>query len=472
MGQEIPFRRFDAEDFAEFRRRLETETRLLAEWFAAGYFPGREPLGGFELEACLLDASGAPAPCNQELLEGVNEPLAVPELATFNVEFNSRAHPLRGDVFGRMAAELADLWQRCDRRAAELGLHLGMIGTLPTLEQCTLSLANMSPLNRYRALNEQIFLLRDGRPITLDIEGREALHLLHEDVMLESAATSFQIHLQVDPPQAASCYNLSKIVSAPMVALSANSPFLFGHDLWDETRIPLFEQAISVGASDLTKRVSFGIRYVYTSILENFEANLRRYPIILPLVMEEPPEKLAHLRLHNGTIWRWNRPLVDFDEAGMPHLRIEHRVVPAGPSVVDSIANASFYFGLVTGLMTECESPEAGLPFELARENFYAAARWGLRAEVTWFDGVRLSLKRLVLERLLAVARRGMLALGVDPQESEYWLGIIARRVASGRNGAAWQRAWVARHGRDFRGLMQAYLEGQESGRPVHEWPL
>lgn len=472
MGQEIPARRFDAEDFVEFRRRLEAETRLLTEWFAAGYFPDREALGGFELEACLLDASGAPAPRNQELLEGMNESLAVPELATFNVELNSRAYPLRGDVFKQMAAELTGLWRRCERRAAELRLRLGMIGTLPTLEQYALSLANMSPLNRYRALNEQIFLLRDGRPITLDIEGREALHLLHEDVMLESAATSFQIHLQVDPSQAARCYNLSKIVSAPMVALSANSPFLFGHDLWDETRIPLFEQAISVGASDLTKRVSFGIRYVYTSILENFEANLRRYPVILPLVMEEAPEKLAHLRLHNGTIWRWNRPLVDFDEAGQPHLRIEHRVVPAGPSIVDSIANAGFYFGLVTGLMKECESPEAGLPFELARENFYAAARCGLRAEVTWFDGVRLPLKRLVLERLLAVARRGMLALGVEPQESEYWLGIIARRVASGRTGSAWQRAWAARHGRDFQGLMQAYLECQESGRPVHEWPL
>ncbi len=472
MGQEIPSSRFTEADFTEFARRLEDETKLLAQWFEEGRFSQRESLAGMELEACLLQENGNPATENQVFMEGFDEPLVVPELATFNLELNSRARPLKGDVFSRMAQELENLWGQCNRRAAELGLRMAMIGVLPTLCQSALSLSNMSPLNRYRALNEQIFRLRNGQPIRLDIEGREALHLIHEDVMLESAATSFQIHLQADAKQAAALYNLSKIVSAPMVAVCANSPYLFGRDLWDETRIPLFEQSISVGGSDLTKRVSFGIRYVYESIMENFTANLLRYPVLLPLLMDEPSERLPHLRLHNGTIWRWNRPLIGFDEGGEPHLRIEHRVVPAGPSIADSIANAAFYFGLVTGLLEQEPQPTERLKFDRARGNFYAAARAGLSAEVAWFGSERVEMGRLVAERLLPVARIGLERLQVDAEEIDHWLGIIERRVAKRRTGAAWQRGWVARHGREFHGLMQEYLSHQESGRAVHDWPL
>ena len=472
MGQEIPSRRFSDEDFAEFGRRLEAETRVLARWFEEGVFERRGNLAGLELEACLLHPNGDPAPDNQRFMEGLDEPLVVPELATFNLELNSRVRALEGNVFARMALELTALWSRCNRRAAELDCRMGMIGILPTLQQSDLSLGNMSPLNRYRALNEQIFRLRRGEPIRLEMDGRESLRLDHEDVMLESAATSFQIHLQVDAPQAAALYNLSKMVSAPMVALSANSPFLFGHDLWDESRIPLFEQSISVGASDLTKRVSFGIRYVYESVMENFTANLLRYPVLLPLLMDEPVERLAHLRLHNGTIWRWNRPLIGFDQDGAPHLRIEHRVVPAGPSIVDSVANAAFYFGLVIGLLEREERPTERLKFHRSRNNFYAAARHGLAAELAWFDIEQVAVDRLVLERLLPVARAGLGRLQVDADEIEHWLGIIRQRVESRQTGAAWQRAWVARHGHDFHALMQDYLMHQESGKAVHQWPV
>ena len=472
MGQEIPSRRFSDEDFAEFGRRLEAETRVLAQWFEEGAFERRGNLAGLELEACLLQPNGDPAPDNQRFMEGLDEPLVVPELATFNLELNSRVRTLQGNVFARMALELTALWSRCNRRAAELDRRMGMIGVLPTIKQADLSLVNMSPLNRYRALNEQIFRLRKGEPIRLQIDGRESLHLDHEDVMLESAATSFQIHLQVDLNQAAALYNLSKMVSAPMVALSANSPLLFGRDLWDETRIPLFEQSISVGASDLTKRVSFGIRYVYESLMENFTANLLRYPVLLPLLMDEPVERLAHLRLHNGTIWRWNRPLIGFDRDGKPHLRIEHRVVPAGPSIVDSVANAAFYFGLVIGLLEREERPTERLKFHRARNNFYAAARNGLAAELAWFGIERVAADRLICEGLLPVARAGLGRLQVDADEIEHWLGIIRQRVKTRQTGAAWQRAWVARHGPDFHALMQDYLMHQESGKAVHQWPV
>ncbi|MCU7936084.1 MAG: glutamate--cysteine ligase [Candidatus Thiodiazotropha sp. (ex Dulcina madagascariensis)] len=472
MGQEINSREFTAQDFAEFQRRLAAETRLLESWFKEGVFVSNGAIGGMELEACLLDQQGDPAPLNQALLEGLEEPLVVPELATFNVEINSTARPLRGDVLEKMSGELQGVWQRCNRLAGALGARMGMIGILPSLRQQALSLQNMSPLNRYQALNDQVFRLRRGRPVELHIDGRESLDLCHDDVMLESAATSFQIHLQVDGERAATLYNLSKMVSAPMVAISANSPFLFGHDLWDETRIPLFEQAISVGASDLTKRVSFGIRYLYDSMMENFQANLQRYPVLLPLLMDEPIESLAHLRLHNGTIWRWNRPLIGFDENGAPHLRIEHRVVPAGPSVTDCIANAAFYFGLLTGLAAIHQRPELQMGFIRARSNFYKAARFGLKAELYWFGWESVRADRLIREQLLPVARQGLRLLEIDPASIDHWLGIIEQRALRCINGAIWQRHWVDRHGRDPQTLMAAYLERQESGRPVHEWSL
>ncbi|PVV23700.1 MAG: glutamate--cysteine ligase [gamma proteobacterium symbiont of Ctena orbiculata] len=473
MGQEIETCEFSAHDFAEFQRRLGRETQLLAEWFEEGVFASDGAIGGYELEACLLDRDANPAPLNQPLLERLDESLVVPELATFNVEINSTARALQGDVFERMAEELQSIWDKSNRAAQPLGARMGMIGIMPSLQQQqALTLHNMSPLNRYQALNDQVFKLRHGKPLTVQIEGRETLNIEHDDVMLESAATSFQIHLQADAKRAALLYNLSKIASAPMVAVSANSPYLFGHDLWDETRIPLFEQSISVGASDLTKRVSFGIRYLYASMMENFEANYQRYPVLLPLLMDEPVEKLAHLRLHNGTIWRWNRPLIGFDDNGRPHLRIEHRVVPAGPSVIDAIANAAFYFGLVTGLAERYATPETEMGFIRARSNFYNAARMGLKAELFWFDWNTCPAETLIREQLLGVAGDGLRHLGIDAASIDYWLGIIEQRVVRGINGATWQRQWVARHGPHFQRLMEAYLEQQESGKPVHEWLL
>jgi hypothetical protein len=472
MGQEIEASSFSPAAFATFQARLREETALLGRWFRDGAFSDQPSRGGFELEAWLVDRCVRPAPINQLYLERLHNPLVVPELSTYNVELNGTPVALEGDALSRLAAELETTWVDCGRVAEELDGRILMIGTLPTLRPGQLTLRYMTPLQRYRALNRQILRLRAGCPIEVHIRGRERLDLRHADVMLESAATSFQIHLEVTAPQAARVYNASKILSAPMVAVTANSPYLFGRDLWAETRIPLFEQSVAVGVSDLTKRVSFGIRYAQDSILECYEANLARYPVLLPQVMDEPVERMAHLRLHNGTIWRWNRPLVGFDEDGRPHLRIEHRVVPSGPSLVDCIANTAFYFGAVQALAERTDPPERHLGFEQARSNFYAAARQGLAGQIVWLDRRRWPLPALLLEELLPLARGGLEALGIDADEIATWLGVIEGRVRSGRTGAAWQRAWVARHGPDMEGLVQAYLERQGEGSPVHEWTL
>jgi hypothetical protein len=256
------------------------------------------------------------------------------------------------------------------------------------------------------------------------------------------------------------------------VAIGCNSPFLFGRDLWAETRIPLFEQAVSVGGGILDERVSFGFRYVERSMMETFEANLARYPVLMPHLMDTPPEQLAHLRLHNGTIWRWNRPLIGFEPDGRPHLRIEHRVLPSGPSVPDCIANAALYFGAVAELLGSEVVAEARIPFLDARNGFYACAREGLGAEIRWLDGGSHRVSAILALDLIPRARRGLEGLGIDRGEIDHWLGILERRLEAKRTGAGWQRAWVAHHGADMPGLVAAYLDRQRSGRPVHEWDV
>ena len=472
MGQEIAGTHFTHQDFVEFAARLREETALLEDWLDCDRFETSEPTAGFELEACLVDPQMEPAPRVESLLAVLNDPLVVAELATFNAEINGSPMPLTGDCLSRLATELSETLQRCDRVAQTLGTRLLAIGILPTVRPQHLGLCAMTPRRRYRALNEQIFALRHDRPLRLEIAGRDRLALEWHDVMLEAAATSFQIHLKVTPGEAARVYNASKLISGPMVAITANSPYLFGHDLWDETRIPLFEQAVSPGGPILQERVSFGFRYAERSIMETFRANLDRYPVLLPHLMAEEPQALAHLRLHNGTIWRWNRPLIGFDAARRAHLRIEHRVVPAGPTVSDMIANAALYLGAVRDLADQPEPPESRIPFLHTRAAFYACAREGLDAEIQWLDGAILPVTGILREDLLPRARRGLQAAGIDPPEIAHWLGIIERRLDTGRTGARWQRAWVARHGPDMAGLTCAYLEQQGSGRPVHEWTL
>jgi hypothetical protein len=472
MGQEIASSQFKKRDFAEFGVRLRAETELLGKWFSEGRVFIEGDVGGFELEAWLVDNEYLPAPINEAYLEQLSSPLVVPELATFNVELNTPEQALHGAVLEHMHLALAQIWDECQRGAAPFNARLVMIGVLPTVNQRDLNLERMSRRVRYRALNEQVLRLRNGHPLALDIEGRERLRMVHHDVMLESAATSFQIHLQVSRHNAKRFFNAALLISAPMVAACANSPFLFGYDLWDETRIPLFEQAVAVASRrhDSPPRVTFGSGYVQDSLFEYFVENLTRFPMLLPMCMEEALTQLSHLRLHNGTIWRWNRPLIGLGPNGEPHLRIEHRVVSAGPSVVDCIANAALFFGLVYTLGTLPQPPETQLPFEIARDNFYAAARNGLRAELIWLNGRRVRVRELLLEQLLPMARHGLESLDLDPEDIDRYLGIMEVRVRKESNGTSWQRAFVARHGRDMATLTAAYLAHQQSGLPVHEW--
>jgi len=470
MGQEIQDVHFTEQAFAEFRRRLQAETTLLNTWEQEGRMRDAPFRLGYELEGWLIDGEGMPAPRNQEFLARVDDSQVVPELARFNFEINDEPMDFAPGMFDRIHASLKQRWGRCEEAARALDMQALSIGILPTVGRQHMHLGNISAMSRYSALNEQVFRMREGRPIDLLIEGAETLHHLHDDVMLESATTSLQIHFQVGSEQAAHAFNSAKIISAATVAVGANSPFFLQHRLWEETRIPAFEQAVAVGASDYSRRVTFGVRYAERSLMECFIANLERYPVLLPDLMDNPVEELAHLRLHNGTVWRWNRPLVGFDEQGRPHYRIEHRVMAAGTSAVDVVADTALFVGLMLWLLQDPGGIEQELPFETARRNFYAAAKHGLAARVRWRDGHAGALERLLLDLLLPKAREGLEQAGIPRQEAQHWIGIIEQRVASRQTGSAWQRQWVDRNGPDWQGLVLAYAREQAIGRPVHEW--
>jgi hypothetical protein len=489
MGQEIASLQFSPADFAQFALHLQQETDLLAAWLAGDPllaaecepFAAGSLVGGFELEAWLITPKGDPFPINQPYLAQVDHPLVVPELAQFNVEINGQPQRLNGSALQSFAQDLSQTWGHCCKVAEQMAAKLVMIGILPTVRQDQLTLEMISPRRRYVALNQQILNLHrsqhsDQHPdgiLGLDIQGLGPDHLCirHPDIMLEAATTSFQIHLQVPPARAARFFNASLLVAAPLVALSANSPFLLGQDLWAETRIPLFEQALD-GPPPLAPshhpRVTFGQGYVQGSLIELFWENLHRYPVVLPQRLGSPLSELAHLRLHNGTIWRWNRPLIGFEP--VPHVRIEQRVVAAGPTIPDMIANAAFYFGLIQILASQPDPPEAALSFGQCRANFYGAAQSGLEAVVTWLQGGQRSLRDLILTDLLPLAAEGLTQLDLDPQAIQTSLQILRERVTSGQNGATWQRRYVARHGKDMQQLTCAYWERQQQGIPVHEW--
>jgi gamma-glutamyl:cysteine ligase YbdK (ATP-grasp superfamily) len=475
VGEEIASARFSAQDQRRFAEALREETATLRAAFAAGTLSEGPPSAGLELEAWLIDASGRPAPINEPFLQGLDEPLASPELARFNFELNVHPQALRADALAALEAELEGLLRRSTQVARGLGARVGLIGILPTLRPDDLGLGTMSDMNRYRALNEQVLAMRAGAPLRLEIVGRETLRSEHGDVMLESATTSFQIHLKAPASTAHHAYNAAIAASAPMVAASANAPFLFGHDLWEETRIPVFEQAVEVGghadaAQGPLHRVSFGSGYARASIMECFEENLDHYPVLLPTCFEDSTD-YPHLRLHNGTIWRWNRPLIGFEADGTAHVRIEHRVVPAGPTLADALANAALFFGLCTDLAVQGAQAGPPLSFAEARDNFYQAARHGLRATLSW-DGARRGVRELLLAELLPRAAAGLATLGIEPGDARRHLGVLRGRIESEQTGAAWQRAWVEAHGRDWPGLTQRYLDLQETGQPVHEWAV
>ena len=482
MGQDIAADHFTDADFAEFSRLLRAETAIVRRWARQGKFADEPIRIGSELECCLADRAFLATPRNDDFLCILNSPDTDAEMARFNVEFNAPPFSLAGNPFTLLREHFENMLTRASRTAQKIDAHLVAIGVLPTLSPADFSLAMMTDKPRYHALLSQVAAVARS-PIAIRIPEGESLTISTENVLLEAATTSFQIHLQVAEPHSAASYNAAQALCAPMVALAANSPFFFGRRLWMETRVPVFEQSLfqrfgGKKMSDQRRMDSFfGVKYVRRSITEIFSRNLRQHPVLLPFVQKSAREDLAHLALHNGTIWRWNRPVVGFEADGRPSLRIEHRVPPSGPSIADCVANAAAFVGATLSLTEDfaARAAESILPFETLRQNFYICARDGINAELTWLDGKKVSVRELFVRELIPRAEKALLQNGVARDDVAEYLEIIRERAMLGRNGASWQASFVDKHGGGAAGMAamtRRYWELQREGKPAHLWEV
>ncbi|TVP77916.1 MAG: CBS domain-containing protein [Gemmatimonadales bacterium] len=445
---------------------------------------------GAEQELFLVGPGWRPAPLGQEVLARLGDGPFTPELALFNLEVNLPPEPLTGNAFSRMEEALEGYLDQVREAAEAEGAKVVLSGTLPTLMKSDLTLEQITPEPRYRALNEALTRMRGGE-YHLRIEGIDELIVRHDSVMLEACNTSCQVHLQVSPSEFATMYNVAQLVAGPVLAVAVNSPLLFGRRLWAETRIALFQQSLDTRSAtpyvrDMAPRVRFGDDWVRESMVELFTTDLSRFRVLLAgPVPEDPLEKLARgempgleaLQMYNSTLYRWNRPCLGVKD-GVAHLRIESRALPAGPSVADQVANAAFWIGLVLGIAREHGNPSGAFPFEEAKSNFMAAARDGLRAGLRWLDGEVWSASRLILDRLLPLARAGLEEAGISREDRDRTLGIIEARVRTGRTGSDWILASLAEMGESgtrserLAALTAASEARQRSRKPVHEWEL
>ena len=475
MGRSIGKDEFTPQDFERFAVKVRDNLRALKKLLAAPDFGVGEQTVGAELEFYLVDSNGLPAPCNTRLLEAAGDPALTPELNRYNLEYNLKPHPLAG----------RPLAQAC-------GAELLPIGILPTLSLQDFGTRMMTDLPRYHAMDRALREMRGG-PFEIDIDGTPPLKLSWDDVTLEGANTSYQVHLRVEPGNFSNSFNALQLVTPIALALAANSPTLFGHDLWEETRIALFKQSIDSRAPDKARRkypsrVYFGTGWIREGILELFESTVALFPAIMPEVSDEDAEAvlgrggiphLYELQLHQGSTWPWNRAIFDHRNGG--HVRIEARTLPAGPSLIDMNANAAFLIGCVLALRDSMPDRVNLLPFRCAEENFFRVAREGLDAVVLWPSSSRIKMVEYDLtelaSRLIPLASEALVAAGVDGDEVAKLMTIIAERLALRTNGARWQRRMAnafAAQGCDRREslfrMLDEYRRNYRSREPVSRW--
>ena len=418
----------------------------------------------------------------------VGDPRLTTELARYNLEANLSPRLLAGDCFRRLHEELEGVIGAARAVARECGADVLLAGILPTLRRSDLDLDSITPMPRYRKLNESVMRMRGG-PFNVHIKGIDEVNVAADNIMLLSSNTSFQVHLQAGPEEFVGLYNMAQAVTAPVLAAAVNSPVWLGNRLWQETRLALFQHTVDERSRPQVERqfptrVGFGEGWLRRSVLELFREDIARFRVILTAEADEDPfevlarggvPRLKALSLHNGTVWWWNRPCYGVHE-GRAHLRIENRVLPAGPTVLDEVANAAFFAGLMQALPGVYGEIDRLMPFDDVKANFIASARFGLNAQLTWVGGERLAAADLITGRLLPLAREGLKMSGVDVEDIDLYLGTLEERVRTGQTGSQWALRSLAalgdegsRDGR-LRALAAGMLERQQTGEPVHCW--
>jgi CBS domain-containing protein len=491
MGEQNVRQQSDEAARRAFMKALLNEVRAMEEMHAAGLFENDVRRIGAEQEMFLVDRAFRPAMTAMQLLEGLDDPRFTHELGLFNLEANLSPQRLGGDCLRRLEAETEEVVAIAREHSRRVDSRVALVGILPTLTRDHLTLDAMVPTARYFALNDALRKLR-GSDFQFAIKGIDQFNLQHDNLMLEACNTSYQVHFQVGSDEFASLYNVAQVVTGPLLAACVNSPILLGKRLWHESRIAVFENSIdarseALAARGLQPRVHFGDHWIEESVIEIFKEDIARFRVILTTDFEEDPigmvrrgeiPRLNALRLHNGTVYRWNRACYGISDNGKPHLRIENRVIPSGPTVVDEVANAAFFFGMMSKLSHGIDDIRDHFHFSDVKSNFLSAARDGLRAQQVWFDQEQKPAQELILKELLPLAEQGLRETDIDSEDIERYLGVIERRVATRRTGSRWQleslesmKASGSLHER-LRALTASLVKQQESDRPIAEWEL
>jgi CBS domain-containing protein/gamma-glutamylcysteine synthetase len=481
------------EEVQRFMKYVLKDLRALDRMLEEGDWFETDPIRiGAEQELCLVDQQAKAWPHNMEVLEKLQEAdqgSFTTEFAKFNLEINLSPLEFTGKCLSKMEENLQDKVDKVRSVTEELGGEILLTGILPTIRKVDVDLKNMTPLQRYRALCQAITKLRGG-DYDLRIQGMDELLMKFDSPLLEACNTGFQVHLQVGPDEFVQKYNIAQLVTAPVLAATVGSPILFGKRLWSETRIALFQQSVdtrTVGdhLRESSPRVTFGNQWVDESILEIFQEDTARYRVMLSSEVNEDVEKLLDegtppalraLQVHNGTVYRWNRPCYGVTD-GKAHLRIENRVCPSGPTVTDEVANSAFWLGLMNKMEDYHPHVSKEIDFDDARMNFVAASKMGLDTKFRWFNDQRINAVDLITEELLPIAREGLQDAGIDDNDATEYLDIIRQRVDVGQTPSHWMinnySALMKENDskeQTLAAITTAMVKNQKKGEPVHKW--
>ena len=475
------------DDRRAFTRSLLNDISALKIMLEQDMFVKGDRKIGAEQEICFVDKAWRPANIVMDVLKRIDDPHFTTELAQFNMEINFDPIPFKNHCLSTLRQKIVIYLEKAQSVLTE-NERLMLVGILPTLKSTDIVLENMTPESRYAALNSTMIDARGGE-FEFRINGTDELITRHNSVMFESCNTSFQIHYQVDQKEFIDKYNWAQAISAPVLAAATNSPLLLGNRLWKETRIALFQQSVDIRKTqDLMRgrsaRVSFGHKWMKESLVESFQEDIIRFKILLgnkidndslAMLEEGKVPQLDALKVHNSTIYKWNRPCIGFN-GETPHIRIENRLLPAGPTIADQVANSAFWFGLLEGMPDEYRDISRKMEFDDAKTNLLKAARHGLESTFMWMDGKKLSPTDLILKELLPIAEEGLKKAEIDSGDISNYLSIIEARVESGRTGSQWmldsfnELSKSGSKDEAIIGTTAGIYERQQKGLPVHKW--
>lgn len=474
-----------------FERHILNDIHAMDRMLKKGLFETDVIRIGAEQEFCLVDKYSKPAGKSIEMMEGLDEEFFTTELARFNMEINASPRVFNGNCLSDLENEIQNNYNIATKRAEEMGIQTILSGIVPTIRKFDFSMENLTPYDRYKALCDAINKIR-GKHFELRIQGIDELQSRHDSPLLEAANTGFQVHLQIKPEEFVDMYNISQAITGPVLSSATNSPFLFGKRLWKETRIALFTQSVDTRKQgehnrDVSPRVTFGDNWIKNSILDIYKEDLVKYRVLLNTEINEDvfemlesgkAPKLMALQVHNGTVYRWNRPCYGVGPNGKPHLRIENRVLPAGPTIADEMANAALWLGLMTGMHKQYGDVTKNMEFDDAKSNFLKAATNGLDTKFNWFNHKSIHASDLLLNELIPLAEEGLKDQNVSSTDIKKYMDILRERIETGKTGSRWMlksySKLIKETNKDevMAAITASTIKNQKTMKPAHKWEL